>query len=314
LLSEATIQGRPGGAELDFRFRTDIASGHGGAARPEFQMAIYPAADCLRAFVGYFAAGIREPSTVTHYHMERLPELDGHVTYTKDLVQHPNRRGQIVQRTRLLLWGPSRQAREAASDAVHIVTAALVPGGVFALTGIPAEELAGRAVDLEDIWGRAARVLAARLEGAFDTQTQAALLEEAVRERVHAARSDPHARAVVDFVARADGDMRVANLAKQIGYSERHLRRVLGRWIGLGPKSAGRVTRLRHALRVAVQEATPNWAVAAAATGYHDQAHLSADCREMTGHSPGRLVAGVTAPALLGEWGVIVRRRDAPAP
>ena len=293
-------------------FRADIADGEPGAGSPIFQLAFHAPAPDLRGLVELHHCGLRDPASVGRHHIERLPELGGFITYTKELVRLSHRSPELTLRTRLLLWGPSVHTREAISGATHLVATALLPGAVFALTGIPSEALLGGPIELEQIWGAEARTLADRLAAAADPVTQAALLEVAIRERARAraARADAHARSVVDFVAQAHGGLRVADLAKQIGYSERQLRRVLGRWIGLGPKAVGRVVRLRHALRVATAQPTADWARAAATAGYHDQAHLSEECREMTGSPPQRLLASVTAPQLVGEWGILVRSCD----
>jgi AraC-like DNA-binding protein len=294
--------------QLDFQ--ADIADGEPGAGAPIFQLAVHRASKDVRAFVELHQCGERDPGSVGRHRIDRLPELGGFITYTRELVQRASVGEAPFERTRLLLWGPSVHSREAISDAIQMLATALVPGGVFALAGIPAEALAGGPIELEQIWGSAARSLAERLEAAPDRLTQSVLLEAAIRERVRGLRPDPHARAVVDFVAQANGDLRVSELAKQTGYSERQLRRVLGKWIGLGPKAVRRVIRLQHALRVATARPDADWASAAAIAGYHDQSHLSEECREMTGSPPQRLLAGVTAPPLVGQWGILVRRRD----
>jgi AraC-like DNA-binding protein len=294
--------------QLDFQ--AEIAEGEPRAGAPVFQVAIHRASKDVRAFVELHQCGERDPGSVGRHQIDRLPELGGFITYTRELVLPTSFGVAPFERSRLLLWGPSVHSREAISDATQLLATALVPGGVFALAGIPPEALAGGPIELDQIWGSAARTLAARLEAAPDRLTQSVLLEAAIRERLRGLRPDMHARAVVDFIARADGDLRVAELASRIGYSERQLRRVLGKWIGLGPKAVRRVIRLQHALRVATAEPDADWASAAATAGYHDQSHFSEECREMTGSPPQRLLAGVTAPALVGQWGILVRRRD----
>ena len=65
------------------------------------------------------------------------------------------------------------------------VTARLALGAPEAVLGVPASEMAGRIVALEDLWGDVAmRRLCARLADARDTAAAAAILESAIAERL----------------------------------------------------------------------------------------------------------------------------------
>jgi AraC-like DNA-binding protein len=79
---------------------------------------------------------------------------------------------------------------------------------------------------------------------------------------------------------------RVDRLAPELGFSERQLRRRFAVAVGYGPKTLQRVLRLRRFLR-----ADPaSLAQAALGAGYSDQAHLTRDCRELTGLTPLQLL------------------------
>ncbi|WIY01561.1 helix-turn-helix domain-containing protein [Amycolatopsis mongoliensis] len=66
--------------------------------------------------------------------------------------------------------------------------------------------------------------------------------------------------------------------------SERRLRRRFVQAVGYGPATYLRVSRFQRA--VALAPRTPGLAALAAAAGYADQAHLSRDCRALTGLTP----------------------------
>jgi transcriptional regulator GlxA family with amidase domain len=66
--------------------------------------------------------------------------------------------------------------------------------------------------------------------------------------------------------------------------SERRLRRRFVQAVGYGPATYLRVTRFQRA--VALASRVPGLAALAAAAGYADQAHLSRDCRALTGLTP----------------------------
>jgi transcriptional regulator GlxA family with amidase domain len=86
----------------------------------------------------------------------------------------------------------------------------------------------------------------------------------------------------------------VKSVAVDLGVSERHLRRLFRKSVGMSPKEFARVARFRHARRTAREGSQRSWADIAAETGYYDQAHLTEDFRA---------IAGVTPRVLLSELG-----------
>ena len=82
------------------------------------------------------------------------------------------------------------------------------------------------------------------------------------------------------------GRRSIDDVARELGISERHLRRAFHGVVGLGPKTYARIARFQRAL--AMGRATPGrWSEVARATGYFDQAHLTADFRELALVPPG---------------------------
>jgi transcriptional regulator GlxA family with amidase domain len=72
--------------------------------------------------------------------------------------------------------------------------------------------------------------------------------------------------------------------------SERRLRRRFVQAVGYGPATYLRVSRFQRA--VALAPHVRGLAALAAAAGYADQAHLSRDCRALTGLTPRRYFGG----------------------
>lgn len=94
------------------------------------------------------------------------------------------------------------------------------------------------------------------------------------------------ARAVAALIA-SRGEMPIAELAAQVGTSERTLRRRFGAATGQSPKEFARVRRmLAAAWQIARTDAT--WSTVAHAAGYADQSHLHRDVADFTGLTPGR--------------------------
>jgi len=86
--------------------------------------------------------------------------------------------------------------------------------------------------------------------------------------------------------------LRIENLAREVGWSRRHLAERFRREVGLAPKAAARVIRFERACDRLFVPGRPPLARVAAETGYVDQAHLSRDFREL---------AGIPATAWLAE-------------
>jgi AraC-like DNA-binding protein len=90
-------------------------------------------------------------------------------------------------------------------------------------------------------------------------------------------------------VAALIGDGRtVAEVAAQVGFSERQLNRRSLASFGYGPKVLARVLRLQRALRSA--RGGMSLVQASLAAGYADQAHFAHEVRALTGQSASQLV------------------------
>jgi transcriptional regulator GlxA family with amidase domain len=87
---------------------------------------------------------------------------------------------------------------------------------------------------------------------------------------------------------RTAGRVRVGDLARDVGWSARHLGTVLRRETGLGPKTAARVVRFDRARRSVAARRGQDLAGVAVDCGYADQSHLDRDFRAFTGLPPSR--------------------------
>lgn len=187
--------------------------------------------------------------------------------------------------SRLLIAGPDTSANRAGVPAagMEVVGVRFRPGAGGAALGLPAAELRDARVDLEDVWGAPARELAERMAASGG---DARLLEDAV-----AARVTPLDPLLLDAAGRVARGERVADVARSVAVSERHLRRRFHDAVGYGPKTLGRVMRLQRLLRLARAAPDTGLAALAAEAGYADQAHLSGDVRALTGSTPSALLA-----------------------
>ncbi len=155
------------------------------------------------------------------------------------------------------------------------------PGHAPAVLGVAVDELRDRRVSLGELWGRDGEVLAERLLAGELSPA------EAVESRLPEAGSADWA--VAELIERLDaGAARVAaaRVEEPFAVSERRLRRRFVQAVGYGPATYLRVARFQRA--VALAPRVPGLAALAVAAGYSDQAHLSRDCRTLTGLTPRR--------------------------
>ena len=179
-----------------------------------------------------------------------------------------------------------RAHRKLVPGGVRTVVARLRLGAHEAVLGVSASELTGRIVPLEDLWGDAAtRRLYERAGGATPVDAAAAL-DAAIAERVTSAGARSERTQLALDAAHLLAGASVAEVARELGISERHLRRVFRQTLGVSPKAYAQLARFHRALRAARSDAPSSWARIAHEAGYYDQAHLSGEFRSIVGASP----------------------------
>jgi transcriptional regulator GlxA family with amidase domain len=102
-------------------------------------------------------------------------------------------------------------------------------------------------------------------------------------------RTEPAVDRALQLIEASRGQVRVDELAADVGVSCRHLTRHFQRAVGLSPKEFGRVTRFLRALQLLGQDRPHSIADVALKCGFFDQAHLNHEFRELAGMSPGEL-------------------------
>jgi AraC-like DNA-binding protein len=167
----------------------------------------------------------------------------------------------------------------------HGIQAYLTPLGAERLFRMPMRELAGGGADLADLLGPAAANLAQRLYEAPDWSVRFALLERFIAARVHEAPpTSPELEWAWRRLLATDGAVPVGSLAREIGWSRRHLAARFREHIGLPPKPLARILRFERAAERLRSGA--GLADAALDSGYYDQAHFNRDFRAFAGVTP----------------------------
>jgi AraC-like DNA-binding protein len=160
------------------------------------------------------------------------------------------------------------------------------PGGAFPFLGIPAGELANTHVDLADLWGPLASQLRERLCDATPAQ-RFSVLEAALASRLyHPPQRHDAVSLALNAFEQIGGKVRVRDVARRVGLSQRRFIQVFAAEVGLTPKLYERIRRFQQARQLARKAPAPDWASVAAECGYFDQSHLIRDFCAFSGLSP----------------------------
>lgn len=181
------------------------------------------------------------------------------------------------------------------------VQLALTPLGARALLGVPAGELSGLDLDGADVLGALAGELRERLLEAPGWDGCFTALDAVLSRHTRPTRERP---SEVTWAWRrmlaAGGRVTVSGLAREAGWSARHLNGRFREEIGLSPKEAARVVRFDRVRRLLQSAAASGrrlaLADAAAECGFYDQAHLAREFRSLAGCSPSRWLAEEGVP------------------
>lgn len=197
-----------------------------------------------------------------------------------------------VRRGELRIMGPVRRPRWfRPTPDLHIEAVRLKPEWSRALLRADPAEIADEIVPLLSDGG-ANRLRDALMRSAGPSEATALLLKE-LRHRIEVEQLSARSRTVshaLDRIRALDGSvLNLPAIGREVGISERHLRRVIHAETGVPPKALHRVERLNGAMLAADRSAHPDWARLAIAHGYCDQSHLIREVRSLTGRSPAAL-------------------------
>jgi len=160
---------------------------------------------------------------------------------------------------------------------------ALLRPGVASLFGVPGHALAEAHTPLDALWTDV-EGLRDRLADARTLDGRLALLEA----ELLAHRPGPHAPLIAHALARFAGGAGVGAVARESGWSHRHVTTRFREAIGVAPRTFCRLARFGRAVRRLSAEPSLGLAELALVAGYADQPHLTRDFGTFGGLSPGR--------------------------
>lgn len=171
---------------------------------------------------------------------------------------------------------------------VHCIGIRLTPACSGLVAGPRLPELRDHAPELHGLDAAFADAFRIAAQAGIDTGSPAPLWA-LLRTRCAGFLPDPLAENAVALLDAADGDLRIADLAKRLGAALRTLQARFLEHVGMTPKEYARVRRLQALLRTLDAERGAI-ADAAARHGYSDQAHATHDLVRWTGVTPAKLM------------------------
>jgi AraC-like DNA-binding protein len=173
----------------------------------------------------------------------------------------------------------------------------LNPLGAYGLLGLPMAALSGQLVDLVEVLGADGRRLGEQLRAAPGWRQRFALLDRFLLGRLTAGpRPSPEVAWAWERLVASGGAMPIGQLAKEVGWSHKHLISRFRQQVGLRPKTAARLIRFDRVLGRLDERRGLDWGLVAREAGYADQAHLIRDFQQFTGTTPTAFAAATTLP------------------
>ncbi len=168
------------------------------------------------------------------------------------------------------------------------VSITLRPAAATAVLGLPAGEIAGSAVSLQELWRGDGSELLERLVETPDEAARVATLQAALQRRLcetdNATRR--HAAHAARLIAESGGRHALRAVADAIGVGERRLQQIFQAHVGLSPRAWKRLARMHACLRALRGQPAPRWTHVALDTGFYDQSHLVNEFQALCGLSP----------------------------
>ncbi len=164
--------------------------------------------------------------------------------------------------------------------------------GARLFLGRPLRDLRNQVLPLDDVLGGDAARLTMQLYEASSWAARFDLLDREISRRIESRRSpaSPVVNAWHQLVRHA-GQRRIGELARDVGWSHKHLVSQFTEEIGLAPKVLARVLRFGRAADLLQVTERGRFADVAYACGYYDQAHFTRDFHAFAGVTPSELLA-----------------------
>jgi AraC-like DNA-binding protein len=194
----------------------------------------------------------------------------------------------MASRSQAIISGPSDTYIRAEGPCAPSILVQMAPLGAYKLLGPAVSEIGGSLVGLEDIVGAEARRLSEQVLSARTWDERRRLLDDFLLARAtRGSHPSPEVRHAWHLLVHSGGRDPIREIARQVGWSHKHLITRFKQQVGVAPQMAARLLRLSTVWWHLDHE--ESWARIAAESGYADQGHLIREFRRFTGTTPAAL-------------------------
>lgn len=159
------------------------------------------------------------------------------------------------------------------------------PGGLYPFIPADQQEILDTSVALDALDARLGHTLEDALTGAESVQALIETLDALFLSLLSNDKCDRRTAAIMQMIIMRSGDVGMRELANEVYYSPKHIRRLFMLHVGTSPKTFARVVRVNYALRI-MQAQPSGFADIAAQAGYYDQPHLVHEFQTICGTTP----------------------------
>lgn len=159
------------------------------------------------------------------------------------------------------------------------------PAGYYAFSGMPQNELTDTVNDFEAVHPTLSRLMTRHMETAMDIHTLIAETDRLLLAHLKTAYVRDSFSLAHRMIVNSGGQVPVKALSQSTFYSERHLGRIFGEYMGVSVKSFSRLVRVNKAIRLLKR---PHCSATQAylQTGYYDMPHFIHDFKSICGITP----------------------------
>ena len=176
---------------------------------------------------------------------------------------------------------------------VRVVGVHFKPWGISPFVDMPATELRDRWVPVDAVWQRSLDRIRNQVGDIASATETLRVVEEELRSRLAEApsRGLDLVRCTGRRLEASHGAVPIGALTHAAGVSGNHLAAQFKAHVGVTPKRVARIYRFARLILSANAVHPVDWSDLAQTAGYFDQAHLSREFKDFTGHTPTQYLA-----------------------
>ena len=134
----------------------------------------------------------------------------------------------------------------------------------------------GNRVLLEDLWGSEAKWIVEEVQSVYEVLDMIEVVEHRLLQQLHRYEnySDQRLLTSMQYMVASQGMLSVRDLADQLNYSERNVRRIFQKELGVSPKELLGIIQFQSLLQGIYKRDTTRFTDMAVQYGYYDQSHF----------------------------------------